>query len=96
VAFLLSDACTTSGETFAVGGSRVARVALAENAGATGADAGIEAAGQCLAQALQDGEYCFPRDLSERSVWVNRRLGFDGGLDASGRHAVGPGAPGPL
>ena len=41
-AFLLSEECEITGETFAMGGGRIARIALAEGEGAIGADRSIE------------------------------------------------------
>ncbi|WCT73597.1 SDR family NAD(P)-dependent oxidoreductase [Sphingomonas naphthae] len=89
VAFLLSDACATSGETFAIGGGRVARIAFAETGGAFDV-ATIEQARDALPGVLSADDWLFPRDLTERSGAVTALYGLDLRLEASGGIAVRP------
>jgi len=86
-AFLLSEDCEVSGEAFAVGGGRIARVTIAEAEGVVGLGA-IEDVREAMPAALGDESFFFPKDLSERSVRVAGVFGFDGGLDTSSGHAL--------
>lgn len=82
-AYLLSADCEVNGEIFAVGGGRMARVVLAESQGVTGLDDSIEQVREAMRDIMQDDRFFYPRDLSERSVLMNKVLGFDGGIEAS-------------
>jgi NAD(P)-dependent dehydrogenase (short-subunit alcohol dehydrogenase family) len=86
-AFLLSETCEVSGEAFAIGGSRIARVTLAEAEGVTGLET-TEDARAGMPQVMADTRFFYPRDLSERSAKVAGVFGFDGGLDTSGGYAL--------
>ncbi len=88
VAYLLSADCEVSGETFAIGGGRMARVVLAESQGVTGLVDSIEQVREAMRDIMQDDRFFYPRDLSERSVLINKVLGFDGGIEASSGFAV--------
>ncbi|MCB2061452.1 MAG: SDR family NAD(P)-dependent oxidoreductase [Novosphingobium sp.] len=88
--FLLSEECEVNGEIFAVGGGRIARVALAEAEGVLGEGASIEEVRDAMPQVMADGSFFFPTDLSERSKKVSSVFGFDGGLAASDSYAVRP------
>ncbi len=85
VAFLLSDACEVSGEVFAVGGGRIARVALAENEGVTGACNSVEDAGAALDEVMRDASFFHPADLGQRIRRVNALLGFDAAKGPGGK-----------
>jgi NAD(P)-dependent dehydrogenase (short-subunit alcohol dehydrogenase family) len=87
-AYLLSEACTVTGEAFAVGGGRIARVTIAEAEGATGAET-IEDIRDAMPRVMADTSFFYPRDLSERSTKVAGVFGFDGGLDTSNATAFG-------
>lgn len=89
-AWLLSDDCAITGETFAVGGGRIARVTIAETEGVVIPDISVERAGGAMPQVMADERFFYPRDLSERSGRVARVFGFaGGGLDTSSAHAIG-------
>jgi len=75
-AFLLSAECTTSGEAFAVGGGRMARVVLSEAAGTMGART-IEDIRDSFGAVMADTAFFHPRDLGERSALVSKLFGFD-------------------
>lgn len=73
-AWLLSTQCDVTGETFAVGGGRVARVTLSEAAGFTDL-ASAEAVGSAMPSIIADDRHFRPRDLSERSAKTAEILG---------------------
>ncbi|MBU6268970.1 MAG: SDR family NAD(P)-dependent oxidoreductase [Sphingomonadales bacterium] len=77
-AYLLSDACAVSGETFVLGGGRVARIALAESEGLVGPGDSVEGVRDGIAALLADERWFRPRNLAERSARVSALLGFDG------------------
>lgn len=87
-AYLLSDACKVNGEIFAMGGSRIARVTIAESEGILDACNSIESVRDAMPDVLAATDYFYPRDLSERSVKVNALLGFQGGIDSNDGYAV--------
>lgn len=87
-AYLLSAACAVSGEAFAVGGGRIARVTLAEGEGVLDAGDAIEQARDAMPRVMADTAFAYPRDLTERSVRVAGLFGFAGGLDTSGAYAI--------
>lgn len=89
-AFLLSEACEVSGEVFALGGGRMARVTLAEAEGVTGLGSSIEDVRDALPDVMADTRFFYPADLSERSVEVAGVFGFGEGLDATNALAVRP------
>jgi NAD(P)-dependent dehydrogenase (short-subunit alcohol dehydrogenase family) len=89
-AWLLSEGCDITGETFALGGGRIARVTIAEAEGVTGAGETIELVRDAMPRVMADQRFFYPKDLSERSVKVASLLGFDGGLEASSGYAVRP------
>ncbi len=89
-AFLLSDPCEVSGEIFALGGGRMARVTLAESEGITGIADSPEQVHGAISEIMQAENFFYPADLTERSVRVNALLGFEGGLEARDSHAIGP------
>ena len=76
-AYLLSDACAVSGETFVLGGGRVARIALAESEGLVGAGDSVEGVRDGMAALMADERWFRPRDLAERTARVAAMLGFD-------------------
>jgi NAD(P)-dependent dehydrogenase (short-subunit alcohol dehydrogenase family) len=87
-AFLLSEDCAITGEAFAVGGGRVARVTIAEAEGVIGSGT-IEDVREAMPEAMADTRFFYPKDLSERSKKVAGVFGFDGGLDTSSATAFG-------
>jgi len=89
-AYLLSEACGVSGETFSLGGGRIARIRLAETEGVLGAGAAIEQVAAAMPAVMADERMFLPASLSERSARVAELFGFDGGLDASAAIAVKP------
>lgn len=89
-AYFLSEACAVTGETFSLGGGRIARVTIAEAEGVTGVGETIEQVRDAMPRAMADASFFHPRDLSERSARAAAVLGFDGGLDASSGPAVRP------
>jgi len=86
-ASLLSEDCAVTGEAFAIGGGRMARVTIAEAEGVIGLDT-PEAVRDALPRVVSDESFFYPRDLSERSRKVASVFGFDGGLDTSSGHAL--------
>lgn len=91
-AWLLSEACTVNGEIFAVGGGRIARMAIAENEGAIGSGASIEEVGDLMPRVMADERFFHPKDLGERSARVAALFGFDGRLSSDKEFAVKPAA----
>lgn len=87
-AYLLSSACSVNGEIFAVGGGRIARVAIAESEGVGEACSSLEEVHDAMPRVMADANFFYPKDLSERSIRVNRLLGFEGGLNATSSYAV--------
>jgi NAD(P)-dependent dehydrogenase (short-subunit alcohol dehydrogenase family) len=79
LAWLVSDACQVSGEIFAMGGGRIARMALAEAEGVIGDGASIEEVDAVMPRVLADASFFHPRDLAERSAKVAALLGFGRG-----------------
>lgn len=77
-AFLLSDDCTASGETFVLGGGRVARIVIAESKGLVDAGDSPEAVRDGMAALMADEHWFHPRDLAERTARVAALLGFNG------------------
>ena len=78
-AYLLSEECAITGETFAMGGGRIARIALAEGEGVMGAGGSIEDVRAMMPGALADTAFFHPRNMGERSMKVASILGFDPG-----------------
>lgn len=89
-AYLLSEHCDITGEAFAVGGGRIARVTIAEAEGLTGL-ASTEDVRDAMPGVMADASFFYPKDLSERSARVAGVFGFDGGLDTSNATAFGNG-----
>ena len=89
-AYLLSEACEATGETFSLGGGRIARIRLAETEGVLGAGASIEGVAAAIPGVMADDRMFYPSSLSERSAKVAGLFGFEGGLDASAAVAVKP------
>jgi NAD(P)-dependent dehydrogenase (short-subunit alcohol dehydrogenase family) len=89
VAYLMSDACNMTGEVFAIGGGRVARITFAENEGYFGQGASIEEIREAMPQVMADTKFAYPKDLTERSARVSKLCGFQGGgLAANNGFAV--------
>jgi len=76
-AFLLSEASSTNGEFFAIGGGRIARVTLAEADGVFDAGDSIEAVRDAMPQVMADTRFSHPADLTERTVRVTTLFGQD-------------------
>jgi NAD(P)-dependent dehydrogenase (short-subunit alcohol dehydrogenase family) len=79
LAWLVSDACQVSGEILAMGGGRIARMALAEAEGVIGESASIEEVDAAMPRVLADASFFHPRDLADRSAKVAALLGFGRG-----------------
>lgn len=79
LAWLVSDACKVTGEIFAMGGGRIARMALAEAEGVIGSGASIEEVDALMPRVLADDSFFHPNDLAERSAKVAALLGFGRG-----------------
>jgi NAD(P)-dependent dehydrogenase (short-subunit alcohol dehydrogenase family) len=60
-AYLLSEDCAVSGETFATGGGRVARVTLAEAEGVVGSGTSIEEVREAMPRVMADASFVFPK-----------------------------------
>jgi hypothetical protein len=87
--YLMSDACNVTGEVFAIGGGRIARITFAENEGYLGDGASIEEVRDAMPQVMADMKFAYPKDLTERSARVSKLFGFQGGgLAANGGFAV--------
>lgn len=87
--YLMSDACNVTGEVFAIGGGRIARITFAENEGHLGDGASIEEIRDAMPQVMADSRFAFPKDLTERSARISNLFGFEGGgLAANGGFAV--------
>lgn len=82
-AYLLSEDCGQSGEVFAAGGGRIARVMLAESEGVTNASDSPEAVRDAMPEVMHREHFFYPKDLGERSFSVNAVLGYEGRLDIS-------------
>lgn len=76
VAVLAHDSCTVTGETFIVGGGRVARLALAETRGYRNPELTPEDLRDNLAGILADTTFDFPRDTADASSYAAECLGF--------------------
>jgi NAD(P)-dependent dehydrogenase (short-subunit alcohol dehydrogenase family) len=90
VGYLLSEECAVQGEILALGGGRIARIALAESEGVMGGGESIEAVRACMPEVMADARFFQPKDLAERSAKVAELFGFRGGLAASSEYAVRP------
>ncbi|MCW1432420.1 SDR family NAD(P)-dependent oxidoreductase [Novosphingobium sp. JCM 18896] len=75
-AFLMSDACSLTGEILAVGGGRVARIALTENEGVILPDPSAEAVCEALPEFMTDAAKFHSATLEERSATVAALLGY--------------------
>lgn len=75
-AFLMSEACSVTGEIFAAGGGRVARVALSENEGVKLPDPSAEAIREALPEIMTHAALFHPATLEERSATVAALLGY--------------------
>lgn len=90
VAYLLSEACEVSGEIFAMGGGRIARVTIAESEGFIGSGSSIEEVGDAMSEVMAGAAFFHPKDLSERSAKVADLFGFRGRLEARSGYVVRP------
>lgn len=86
VGFLLSDECSVNGEIFAMGGGRIARVALAEAQGITGLGS-IDEVRAGFDRVMADDAWFFPKDLAERSSNVGKQFDYAGTLNIPGEAA---------
>jgi NAD(P)-dependent dehydrogenase (short-subunit alcohol dehydrogenase family) len=89
-AWLVSEACDVSGEIFAIGGGRIARMTIAEAEGAIGSGASIEDVADLMPRVMADDRFFYPKDLGERSAKVAALFGFDGRLSSATEFAVKP------
>lgn len=78
-AFLLSEDCAITGEIFAMGGGRIARMTIAEGEGAIGAEGSIEEVRAMMPRVMADDRWFYPRTMGERSMKVASIFGFDPG-----------------
>ena len=76
-AWLLSEECGLTGEVFAMGGGRIARMTIAEGEGAIGGTGTIEEVRAMMPRVMADERWFYPRNLGERSVKVASLFGFD-------------------
>lgn len=76
--FLLSEACHVTGEIFAAGGGRVARILLAESEGRFFDDPSAESVRAAMDEIMGETSFFYPRSLPERSAKVAALLGFEG------------------
>lgn len=81
-AFILSEQCKLHGEMFSMGGGRIARVLLAENQGFKGAGATIEEVRDAMPGIMEDRDFFYAKDLTERSLKVAKLMGFEGNVGA--------------
>lgn len=77
-AFLMSEACHITGETFAAGGGRIARIVLAENEGVLLDDPSAENVRDAMDAIIGDASYFQPASLADRSSQVASLLGYEG------------------
>ena len=89
-AYMMSEDCRVSGEIFAVGGGRIARMTIAESAGILGVGSSIEEVRDAMPDVMTDSGFFYPKDLSERSAKVADRFGVRAGLDTNNAYAVSP------
>lgn len=64
-AYLVHESCTASGETFAVGAGRMARIFIAETAGYVDGDFTIEKVAEHFAEICDEADYHVPVDMNE-------------------------------
>ncbi|MCX7863975.1 MAG: SDR family oxidoreductase [Novosphingobium sp.] len=76
-AWLLSAEARVNGQMFAVGGGRIARVALCETDGVLDAGDSIEAVHSAMPAVMDDGRWFHPSDLAERTIRVSHLFGQD-------------------
>ncbi len=78
-AFLLSADCTVTGEIFAMGGGRIARIVISEGEGVLGEGGSIEEVRAMLPQVMADERLFHPANLGARSVKVAGLFGYGSG-----------------
>lgn len=76
-AFLLSEECSVTGESFAMGGGRIARISFAEADGVIAPEGTLEDVRRIMPQVMADSRFFYPKTLSERSAKVAALFGFD-------------------
>jgi hypothetical protein len=86
-AYLLSEECDITGEVFAMGGGRIARVTLAEAEGVIGSGSSIEQVRQAMPRVMADTSFFHPRNIAERSARVAALFGFEVDPDVGGTYA---------
>ncbi len=82
VAYLLSEECGLNGETFSIGGGRIARIRIAETMGSLGAGDSVEDAREAFRAVMAQEQHFYPWDQQERFGPVTKQLGFDEDLPA--------------
>jgi NAD(P)-dependent dehydrogenase (short-subunit alcohol dehydrogenase family) len=75
--FLVHETCPVSGETFAVGAGRMARVFVGETAGYVDSDLTVEKVAQNFAKICDETGYHVPADMSEIVDIYRRAVGAD-------------------
>jgi NAD(P)-dependent dehydrogenase (short-subunit alcohol dehydrogenase family) len=90
VAYLVSDECQINGETFNIGGGRIARLTFAEADGIIGTGASIEEVRDMMPAVMADETFFYPKDLAEWSGKINDLFGFKGSSEAAEPFAVRP------
>lgn len=90
VAYLVSEECDINGETFNVGGGRIARLTIAEADGAFGEGSSIEEVRGLMPEVMSQDEFFYPTDLAEWSEKINELFGYEGGSEAAEPFAVRP------
>ena len=71
-AYLVHEDCGINGEILALGGGRIARIALAESEGAFGACGSIEEVAAAIPEVMAQQPFFYSADLTERSSTVAR------------------------
>jgi NAD(P)-dependent dehydrogenase (short-subunit alcohol dehydrogenase family) len=88
VAYLMSEECQINGETFNIGGGRVARITFAETDGIIRTGDSIEEIRDMMPAVMADQNYYYPKDLAEWSDKINDLFGYKGSAAAAEPFAV--------
>jgi len=75
--FLVHETCPVSGETFAVGAGRMARIFVGETVGYVDSDLTVEKVAQNFAQVCDEAGYHVPADMSAIIDIYRRAVGID-------------------
>jgi NAD(P)-dependent dehydrogenase (short-subunit alcohol dehydrogenase family) len=82
-AYLMSEACSVTGQIFHMGGGHIARLTVAESEGFTGAGASIEEVRDAMPGIMADTAFFQADSLDDSMMRVSRKLGFAGDIGAT-------------